>query len=257
MIEKIGIQTFTIRNNIKTLACLEESFRYYCNIGIKNFELARIHFDEQEMNLLKRLKDELGLEYTACQLTLSKIVKNFDFMINFCRQLDIKYLEVSVIPIQNFIKGKKGILDLCLMLDNLGRKTAEHGVHLLYHHHNFELINFDGITSFDLMIKGTDEKLVSFVCDTYWLAKSGYDPAKFIVKRLSRVKGIHLKDIKLQFKLGKFVTTDTAIGEGTIDFNSVIMLDNNNQIDFYSIEQDTKNPKEDIKRSYTYLKEKI
>ena len=125
---------------------------------------------------------------------------------------------------------------------------------LLFHHHNFELIKFGDDISFDVLMQSTDTEHVNFVCDTYWLAKSGYSPAKFIEDRIQRIKGVHLRDNIFQFKGGKFKTKDGALGYGTIDFASVLKLDKKNKIEFFSIEQDTKSPEEDILKSLDYIK---
>lgn len=254
MISKVGIQTFTIRKQIKTLEGLESTLKFYSEQGIKNYELSRLNFSMEEMHVLKKLKFELGLTYTASQITLNKIIKDFDFLMDFSNALSIKYIEVSVIPLMSFIKKKKGIIKLSETLNKLGTRTKEHGVKLLFHHHNFELIKYDGELSFDILMDNTNKELVNFVCDSYWLARSGYNPAGFISERRDRVKGVHLRDNQFFCQLGKFKSSDTVIGEGTIDFKSIIEADRENKIDFYSIEQDTAIPQNDIIKSYNYLK---
>jgi len=255
MIEKIGLQTFTIRNDIQTPQEIENSLRFYSSKGIKKFELARINFFKEDLNVLLKLKHELGLEYTASQITLKKIIKKFDFLIEFSNALDIKYLEVSVIPFIYFLQKQNGIIELSQKLNELGRKTKERGINLLFHHHNYELIKYNDKLSLDILMNNTDSNLVNFVCDTYWLARSGYNPSSFIQSRIDRVKGLHLRDNKFYYSFGKFNYTDTTIGDGTIDFESILNLDKLGNIDFYSIEQDTQNPREDILRSYSYLNE--
>jgi len=253
MINKVGIQTFTIRKQIQTLSRLENTFRYYAKQGIKNFELSRLNFNRDEMLALQKLKDELELTFTASQITLKNIIRNFDFLMEFSTTLGIKYIEVSVIPMRSFLKKEKGIIELSKTLNELGARTKERGIGLLFHHHNFELIKFSDSISFDIIACNTDKELVNFVCDTYWLARSGYDPAKFISDRKDRIKGVHLRDNRFYYKFGKFQSKDTAIGDGTIDFKSIVEDDLENKIDFYSIEQDTPIPQKDIMKSYDYL----
>ncbi len=225
MIDKIGLQTFTIRNDIKTIVDMEGALRYYNGNGIKRFELARIKFNSEELELLKKLKSELSLSYIASQITLKRILKDFDYLMRFSKELGITYLEVSVIPTLSFLRKKKGIIDLSKKLNELGKRTKEHNVKLLYHHHNYELISYDDKLSLDILIDNTDSDLVNFVCDTYWLARSGYNPAKFIGDRINRIKGLHLRDSKFYHKWSKFDFTDTFIGDGTIDFAEIVKLD--------------------------------
>jgi len=257
MIEKTGIQTFTIRNDIKSIADMRNSFEFYAKQGIRRFELARINFNQQELELLAALKEDLGLVYTSIQITIDKIEKQFDFLIRFCHRLDIKYIEVSVIPTISFLKKKKGLMALGERLNALGTRTKEHGIRLLYHHHNYELIKYDGVLSLDLLMANTKNDNVNLVIDTYWLARSGYDPAGFIEKRISRICGLHLRDCAMHWRLGRFYYSDTQIGTGTIDFQRILSLDKYENIHFYSIEQDTSNPKGDIILGLQYLKNLI
>jgi len=254
MINKIGLQTFTIRKKIKSPEGLEKTLKFYSEMGIKNFELARIKFDESELRVLSKLKETEGINYSACQITLKKIIRKFEFLMEFCLKLDIKYIEVSVIPIGSFLAGRRGITELGAKLTELGKKMAQNGIMLLYHHHNFELIKLGSDISFDVLMNSTDTEYVNFVCDTFWLAKSGYCPAGFIEERIDRIRGVHLKDHIYEFKRGKFISHDGAVGEGTIDFAAVLNLDKHRKIDFYSIEQDTKIPEEDVWMSYNNIR---
>lgn len=254
MIEKIGLQTFTIRSSLKTKNDIEESLCYYADKGIKKFELSRIKFDRDELEILKKLKREQGIKYSACQITLGKILKHFTFLMEFCNELNIQYLEVSVIPTKNFLKKRKGIEGLSRDLNELGKRTKKYGVSLLYHHHNYELIKFDNQLSLDVLLDNTDAEYVNIVCDTYWIARSGYNPSQFISDRINRIKGVHLRDNLFYYNMGKFKCSDTVIGEGTIDFKSIVELDAKGHIDFYSIEQDSKNPREDVITSYKHIK---
>ncbi len=257
MINKIGLQTFTIRKSIKTPKSLVSTLKYYAGKGIKSFELARINFDTGELEALQNLKNSHGVTYSACQITLKKIKSQLDFLAEFAKKLDIKFIEVSVIPMKSFIAGKKGILSLSSELNELGKRLKEQGVGLLYHHHNFELIKFGGEISLDILLEHTDSRYVNLVCDTYWLAKSGYSPAEFIKKRMGRVKGIHLRDNIFKFKNGKFSSTDGVLDEGTIDYSFIRDLAAQSDVDFFSIEQDSKCPECDALKSYEYIKEII
>ncbi len=253
MKDKIGIQTFTIRKGLKNLDDIEKTLSLYCEKGIKNFELSRITFSKEELILLKKLKEKYNITFFASQIPLKKIEDNLDFLLEFSNELNIKYLEVSVIPIMSFLKGKEGILKLCQRLNELGKKTKVKNVNLLYHHHNYELIQFEDYTYFKLLVENTNKDYVNFVCDTYWLGKSGYCPHGFIKKNINRIVGVHLRDNYFYFKRGKFVSKDTYLGNGTINFEEILKLDEESQIDFYSIEQDSEKPFEDIFKSYNYL----
>ncbi len=253
MLNKIGLQTFTIRNEIKDIQKLEKVLLFFKKQGICNFELSRIKFSEEELVVLKKLHDKKQLNFTAIQVPLHKIKKHFDWYVKFCSQLNIKYIEVSVIPTINFIQGEKGITSLAKTLNKLGKETKKHNINLLYHHHNFELINFGNILSIDKLLNETDEAYVNLVADTYWIAMAGLNPKQFLLKRKNRIKGVHLRDCKMVHKLGKFSLADTTIGKGNINFKEILSCDNELNVDFYSIEQNSENPLQDVKFAYNNI----
>jgi len=253
MIDKIGVQTFTIRKLIQTSEKMKEKFLELNKLGIKNFELARISFSQSELTMLKTLKEEHEITYSVCQIKLKDIEEKIEWYINFAKTLDISYLEVSVIPIKSFIQKKKGLLKLSKRLNILGEKLLKEDIKLLYHHHHYELVNLDGELGLELLFNHTDPRYVNFVVDTYWLARGGFDPTHFINKYHIRIKGVHLRDYDLKFKRGNFVISDAALGQGRINFESVVKNDFNWAVDFYSIEQATDTPMEDLKISYEYI----
>lgn len=257
MIDKLGIQTFTIRKLIENPNDLYDTLLKLHNKGISSFELARISFSEEEIQVLRKLKEDKGICYTAIQVKLEKIEKNLDWYATFCKTLGITYIEVSAIPILSFLNKEKGFLNLAKRLNLLGEKVRNKGVQLIYHHHHYELIRIGNLVGLDQLIKETEPKYVQFLADTYWLARGGYNPASFIEKNKTRIKGVHLRDFELKFSFGRFVPTEVAVGDGRIDFKEILSKKNDWDIDFYSIEQDTKQPLEDLLKSYQYLKKMV
>ena len=252
MMDKLGVQTFTVRNEIKTPDEIRKTFTRLSEIGYKRFELARMKYDQAELNVLKELKDEFNFEYVTCQIKMKTIIENFDWLMKYSIELGIPTIEVSVIPIPAFIKREKGMIELSGQLNVLGRRTKERGIHLLYHHHNFELIKMGGKLGIDHLMDNTDPDLVNFVFDTYWLARSGFDPYSFVKKNEKRVKGIHLRDSEMISKGFAFSYRDQVVGKGSIAFNQ-FKSDSLKNVDFYSVEQDSKNPISDLESSFDYL----
>lgn len=253
MIEKIGVQTFTIRKLINTPEKLYTTLLDLSRSGIKNFELARISFSKEELAVLLKLKRQENLNFSVCQIKLKDIEKNLDWYQEFCNMLDIKYLEVAVIPMKSFLKREKGLLKLSDRLNILGRRVKEKGINLLYHHHHFEMVKYNNKLSLNIIMDNTDPNLVNFVADTYWLARGGFNPAKYIDDNKSRIKGIHLRDYELNFKKFDFSITDSTVGKGTIDFKEIVDKDKNWNVDFYSIEEATDEPINALNESYNYL----
>lgn len=253
MLDRLGVQTFTIRKEIRTPEGLRETLTTLGEIGYKQFELARMRYNKDELTVLKELKELYGFSYVTCQIKLDLILKRFDWLMEFCHELKITTIEVSVIPTKNFLKKRRGMLELAEQLNLLGQRTKEYRVDLLFHHHNFELIPMGDKLGIIHLMDHTDPNYVNFVMDTYWLARSGFNPYSFIKNYEDRVRGVHLRDCQfLQKGLG-FKFRDQAIGRGSIDFLP-FKTENLDNILFFSVEQDSSDPIEDLRFSYLTLK---
>ena|GEM_PF-488064 len=252
--DKLGVQTFTLRSALKTPEAIEKALMTAHEIGYSNFELARIAFDQATLAVLKKLQDSRGIRYSTMQIKLKVIERDFEDLVAFAKTLGINSIEVSVIPLNHFLKGKQGILDLSKRLNSLGEKCLQNGIKLLYHHHHFEMVRFDGMLSLELLMNHTDARYVNFVCDTYWLARGGFDPFTFVYRHQNRIKGVHLRDIGFDFKRFSFRQPDATIGKGAIDFSRFCTLDHLLSISFYSVEQDAEMPFQAIEESYKTLK---
>ncbi len=249
MIEQAGVQLFTIRKYTQTPEALEATLRKLHAMGFSRFELARIRFSPEELAVLKRLKEELGVVYTASQIKLKTIQKRLDWLMEFSQALGIEYLEVSVIPLKAFLGKEKGLRALAAELNALGEQTKARGVSLLYHHHNFELVRLGDRMGIDILLQETDSRFVNFVADTYWLARSGIHPGGFIARHKDRIQGIHLRDCQYRFSRLRFSFNDCAVGEGSVDFGFLAEMGGR----FLSVEQATDQPFEQLGKSRAFL----
>lgn len=99
-------------------------------------------------------------------------------------------------------------------LNALGEKTKQEGILTGYHNHTIEFTDVDGFVPFDLLVRGTDAKLVQMQLDVGSVAVAGKDPVAYLDKYSDRYFSIHVKDVR-DGKIG------VAVGEGTLDWHSI------------------------------------
>lgn len=116
-------------------------------------------------------------------------------------------------------------------LDRLGNLAQEKGMSLVYHHHMGTGVQTT--EEIDRLMSMTDDTLVYLLFDTGHLVYSGEDAEAILKKYVSRIKHVHLKDIrpgivkkvkddKLSFLQGVRLGTFTVPGDGCIDFRPLI-----------------------------------
>ena len=165
---------------------------------------------------------------------------NADQMIADVKAAGIKYFVIPVPPMGMFTYDgatqsmgmKGGVEALASILTTFGKKCAEAGISLLYHNHDFEFIpNEKGEIIMDYLLENTYPEYVNFQLDLYWITKAKADPFAYFKKYPGRFKSFHVKDMDEE---GKF----SPVGQGTIDFSSILKEKDKAGMQYYFVEQD-------------------
>ncbi len=159
----------------------------------------------------------------------------------------------------------------CDGMNRLGKIALEdYGISLTYHHHMGTVVQYD--SEVERMMDNTDPRYVSLLYDSGHFAYSGEDPLAMVKKYMSRIKHVHLKDIRPQivqqvkdedmsFLDGVRAGTFTIPGDGCIDFDPIFeVLDENNYEGYMVVEAEQDpakaNPLEYAIRARKFIAEK-
>jgi|SRR5690625_1379632 len=118
-------------------------------------------------------------------------------------------------------------------LNHLGKLAKDKDMKLVYHHHMGTGVQTT--EEIEELLSRTDEKLVYLLYDTGHLYLSGEDPIHILKKHVSRIKHIHLKDVRnhvardikereISFLDGVKAGMFTVPGDGDIDFLPILQL---------------------------------
>jgi inosose dehydratase len=119
---------------------------------------------------------------------------------------------------------------LCDGLNRLGKRAAEKGMKLTFHHHMGTGVQT--AEEIDRLMEGTDPALLGLLYDTGHLVFSGEDHLAVLRKWIKRIRHVHLKDVrfpvrdrvkaeKLSFLAAVKAGTFTVPGDGGLDFDPV------------------------------------
>ena len=246
-----GVQTFTVRKKQKK--DIKAAYLPLIQLGVREFEVARIDFTPENAEILKQMIEEYGISVASIQVKPKYVFGDFENVVAFCHATGCKNVVISMLPFKCILGSEKQFYDFLHTLDPQFERYAKEGITLAYHHHNWEYIKLSsGKRRMEELLSKTEK--IQFVHDTYWTAKSGISPAAQIKAFGERLLGVHLRDLTLKKKRGiGVVSTDAAIGEGVIDFASVLQAAQEVGCRYYVIEQKTDTPYEDIKKSFFAL----
>jgi sugar phosphate isomerase/epimerase len=143
------------------------------------------------------------------------------------------------------------------VFNKAGAALKKEGIQFFYHNHGYEFRPAVSETYMDMLIKGTDPKLVAFEMDTFWVKHPGADPTEYLKKYPGRWKLMHLKDMKhgteSNFTGGSNVNNDVALGTGVMDWPSILAAAKKAGVEYYFIEDESDAAAEHLPISLKYL----
>ena len=246
-----GVQTFTIRKRQKKN--LEQAYLPLLSMGIRDLEIARIHFHEKTGREVRALMEKHGIRLSAIQVKPRHVFGAMEDVLAFCNQTGCKKVVISMLPFSCILGSEKKFYDFVKTLDHQHALYAAHGIELGYHHHNWEYIRLsNGKTRMEVLLEETKD--IQFVHDTYWTTKCGLSSPGQIRRFGGRLMGIHLRDLSLYKKGLQVLSKDAAVGDGVVDFPAVLQAAKEVGSPYLVIEQKCEQPYQQLRRSYEYCK---
>jgi len=238
---KLALQLYSLRR--ETEKNPEEVVLQVPSLGFDSVEMASNYgwSADKWIDVLGKTK----LKMVGAHAVLPDIEANFDSLMEFYRKVGNP--RVIVPWLEEKWRTAEGFLEIAHKLNQWAPKVRDAGFTFHYHNHDFEFQKLsDGSCGYDILLKNTDPSLVAFEVDTYWVQKSGQDAFEFLKKNADRVSIVHAKEMRGSDK------TDTAAGQGVINFKEIVPLATAKQWPIV-VEYEGENAIEVVRQSAQYL----
>lgn len=199
-----------------------------------------------------------------------KTEKVFRQLVDDAASIGMKYL---INPFLGELKTQDDWKKAIEGFNRQGEICSKAGLRFAYHNHHFEFKKFaDGSTPQQMMLEGTDPKLVDFELDLYWVVKAGENPEEWLKKYSNRFKLCHIKDHNTDEKQKEIETKEKPtddfwpvgascnLGTGKIDFATILSTARANGMEYYIVEQerfDAGTRLQSIKADADYMKKLV
>ncbi len=254
--KNIGLQLYTVRSEVNQ-AKLPGTLETIAKAGYSHVELFgynnRQFFGHSVKDVAAMLKRN-NLQSHSGHYSLNDLqyAKTYDFsswnhLIDDAAVLGNKYL---VIP---YMDGSHRKTDdyklLAERLNKAGELSKKAGMRAGYHNHDFEFIQQDGTSGWEILLKETDPELVAIEMDIYWVYHAGQDAVSWFKKHPGRFPLWHVKDLTSTPK-----KMSTIVGTGEIDFKKIYAERKTAGLEHFIIEQEeySKHVFDCIRESFDY-----
>lgn len=219
----LGLQLYSLKETIE--ADVKGTLEKIAEIGFKEVETYGYSPENQFWGIsvkeFKNILDSNGLSSPSGHYGLDTYLEegggesDFAFAVEVAQKLGQKYITVPYIsePLRTSLDDYKRLAE---KLNNAGEMCKEAGLKLAYHNHAFEFDDYNGQNGYEVFLDKTDEDLVVFEMDIYWVVRAGKDPIALFEKYPGRFPLWHVKDMSRSNN-----ELNTEIGNGTIDFAKI------------------------------------
>jgi len=238
-----GLQLYTVRDAMAT--DVDGTLAALASIGYREVELAGT-YGLTPAQFRTRL-DNAGLRAVSGHVDLSDVRGEWQRTLDGAAELGQELIVIPWLP--EDVRDADSLRAVADDFNRAGEASAQMGLRLGYHNHEFEFESTGGVTHMAVLLDETDPALVDWQMDIYWTVHAGQDPLDWLNRYSGRVTSVHIKDR----------TPDGAmvdVGDGVIDFSTILRAAEPQGLRYGFIEHDfPEDPVASVRRSFEYMME--
>jgi sugar phosphate isomerase/epimerase len=239
----VGLQLYTVRELMASdpLGTLSQ----VAALGYQEVEFAG--YGSVSPAQWKSALDNLGLTAPAAHFQLDVFKSSFQSLLDNAVTLGHRFLVMPYTPQE--MRSGDGYRQLAQLLNDWGAQTAQSGVSMVFHNHDFDFAPLPDECQhgMDLLFASVDPQLVQFELDVYWITLGGYSAAEYLQQHPGRFPLCHLKDMTE-------LSSMADVGYGTLDWNLIVGAARSAGVQNFFVEHDaTSEPLQSARRSHDYL----
>jgi sugar phosphate isomerase/epimerase len=262
---RVGLELYSVRNQLdRDVAGALAMVR---RMGFAEVEVAMLHGLSAE-KFAARLKSA-ELKATSMAAAYEDLQEKLDLVKERAEAFSAKWVVLAWIPHSGefTVELAKRVAG---EMNEWGESLGKNGMRLAYHPHGYEFTRAHeyefrpaaGGSPFAVLLKETNPKTVFFEVDTFWAEVAGQNSAQLITRLGSRVRLLHLKDLRKGAKTGIFTGAaadedSVALGDGMIDWRGVLAAARKAGVEKYFIEDESPAVEEQVPRSLEFLAEMV
>ncbi len=246
----LGVQMFTLRKYTQTLDDLKMALAKIREIGYQSIQVSA--FGDIAPEETAAACQAEGLAIGGTHVAWDRFRFDTDRVIEEHQMWNCRHSAIGMIPPKSYLSmdGLKRFLE---ELAPVAEKLSAADMTFSYHNHAHEFRHFDGTPWLGHLYDTAPADVLKAELDTHWIVAGGADPAVWIDRVGDRMPLLHLKDFSLS---DEFRRQFAAVGDGNMNWDSILAAASRHPIEYYFIEQDDCYGEDEfacLKRSYDFL----
>jgi sugar phosphate isomerase/epimerase len=255
---RLAAQMYTLRDFTGDANAFDESLQAVHAIGYPAAQLSAIKCMDGDhppvdAGLAREFLDANGLVCCATHRPWERLRDFTDDEIRFHQTLGCTYTAIG--GLWSGYAGVEGMKQFAEESKLVTKKLADAGILFGYHNHahEFAVDAVHGGRPYDVLINEAPH--LALEIDVYWAAVAGVDSTQLLRTASGRIQAIHFKD-RGESQDGE--ATMEAIGEGNLDWDSIIAACREGGTEWAIVEQDIcpRDPFDCLNSSYDFLTRK-
>ena len=253
---RVGLNLFSVKNLLTTEEDFFNTVKELKAMGYEYMQFSGVEFVPER---IKRVSEALNMPVCLTHVPMDRIIGDTDKLMEEHALFGCKNIGLGMMP-TDVVADEKRFKETVEQLNAAGEKMKKNGFKFFYHHHHSEFFKHNGQTVFDYILYNAP--YINFTVDTYWLQFGGVNVKETIKRLKGRIECAHLKDYKIVYTEGgkprPFAPEFAPVGDGVLDFPSIIRAMKKSGVKYFLVEQDNASQLPDtlsqVKRSVDYLK---
>lgn len=249
----LGVQAYTFRNHWKN--GVEQTLDTIQALGFVELEAtvpAGITATEFRDQCERR-----GIRIPSMGASFEELEADPQEVADRAKLLGARYVMCAWIPHQLGKFSEENANRAIQVFNAAGNVMKANGLIFKYHIHGYEFQAYKKSNFLNYLLAETDPDLVKLQMDVLWVHFGGGDPVKLLKKHGDRWVSLHLKDLRKGAKKDLTGITgpenDVALGEGELDFPSILKAANRIGIKHMFFEDESEHELEALPKSIAYL----
>lgn len=247
MIKSLGAQIYTVRSLMTDKKSIAEVFATLKSIGYDEIQPAGYY--GLSASEYAQLAKDAGLSVCGTICSFDSLKLSPDKIMEEHTTLGTTNIGIGAMP-SYALESVDTLLGFIDKLNRVSELYTKDGFSIGYHNHSFEFRKLGGERIMDVLVRETDDN-INYILDTYWIQHGGGDVIGWMNKLKNRIKILHLKDMAMED-----TQVFAEIGQGNLNFDSIIETAASIGVEHYVVEQDEcrGNPVDSLAMSAEYIR---